>query len=83
MMGYSGRYMALGVALFLLMVFGEGLIVHVIRYGDCCSAVYRVEPTTEGLRALSRLLHVLHVVDASSLTNPHWSLIFMRAPLSR
>ena len=58
--------MTLGVVLFLLMVFGEGLlIVHLIRKVQSCSAVYRVELTTEGLRASSRILHELHVMDVS------------------
>ena len=57
--------MTLGVVLFLLMVFGEGLIVHLIRQDDRCSAVYRGELTTEGLRASSRILHELHVMDVS------------------
>ena len=54
--------MTLGVVLFLLMVFGEGLIVHLIRKVESCSAVYRVELTTEGLRASSRILHELHEI---------------------
>ena len=41
--------------LFLLMVFGEGLIVHLIRQVDHCFAVYRVELTAEGLWASSRI----------------------------